>query len=185
MYDELALISLVDAKDAVNSSFDSSEDDDELWLMVLAASDVINNLAGYSLPTTVTEQLVPTVDKYGRSVLMLSQVPVVSVDSVIPAVGDGTVDVDDLMLDQTSGAVYGSSLSGPQTVTYTAGRAEVPASLQEACRILTQHLWETQRGVIPGPAGGDEMSDQTTYGVPYRVLELVRYGGYKTPSGVA
>jgi hypothetical protein len=41
---------------------------------------------------------------------------------------------------------------GTYTVTYTSGRADLPAAIRLAVLIIAEHLWETQRGAAPvGP----------------------------------
>lgn len=182
-----ALISLADAKEAINDDTGTG-DDLELLLMVRAATEIINGLAGYSLATTVTETLEPTVDRYGRGVIMLSHIPVLTVQSIVGALpGAAAVTVDPDSLDTMSGQYASqSAFHGPQKVTYTAGRAGAAWSLQEACRIVVQWLWETQRGVGTVPLGGeDEIPNQAWYGISDRVLALVNLSGNQKIAGVA
>lgn len=186
-----ALISVADAKQALNIDADYDGDDSELLLTVRAATDVINYLAGYTVATSVSEVLGVTCDRYGRGVIILSHPPVMTVQTLTPQLaGAPVVAAADTTLDALTGALYipaGVGWSGPYQVEYTAGRSGVPAALQEACRILVQHMWDTQRSgatVVPG-AGGDDTADMTQFGLPMRVLELVQFGGYKKPAGVA
>jgi len=64
-------------------------------------------------------------------------------------------------------------------VTYVAGPADgvVPANIRQGVRLLTQHLWDSQRGgaVLPRQAGSDSSIDpRTGFSIPNRVLELWR-----------
>ncbi|MFB8251721.1 hypothetical protein ACFC5H_08950 [Streptomyces rochei] len=76
-------------------------------------------------------------------------------------------------------------------VTYTAGRGEVPPTINLAARILLQHLWRTQYGASRGLGsigGGDDFSVTEPvpgwgYAIPNRVLQLLE--PYKVPPGVA
>ena len=184
-----AIISLGDAKEALNKTGSTLPDDAEILLMVRAATEVINELCDYTAATSVTEILEPSVDRYARSVLMLSHVPVMTVQTItgtLPNAAIITVDQDDLD-PQTGEYILGTgNCYGPQKVTYTAGRTVVPASIQEACRMEVQYLWQTQQGGAPsgGPFGPQE-TDQTTYGFPYEVRQLVERAGYKRPAGIA
>jgi hypothetical protein len=182
-----ALISLGDAREALGRTAGVvAADDGEILLMIRAATEVINQLADYTVATTVTERVDSTVDRYGRGVIMLSHVPVMTVQTIagtLPAAPTITVDAN--ALDITTGEyILGTAgFYGPQKVTYTAGRATVPAALQEACRLEVAHLWETQRGGAVVPFGGQE-TDQTMFGFPDRVLQLVNDAGSKRFSGV-
>jgi hypothetical protein len=184
-----ALISLGDAKEALGrTAAVAAADDGEILLMIRAATEVINQLADYTAATTVTETLDSTVDRYGRGVLVLSHAPVMTVQTITPQIpGAPTVSVDANNLDTPAGVYYlgtGVSFWGPQKVTYTAGRATVPAALQEACRLEVAHLWETQRGGAVVPFGGQE-TEPTMFGFPERVLQLVNDAGSRRFSGVA
>ncbi|SRR6266568_1399924 len=183
-----ALISLGDAKEALGRTAGvAAVDDGEILLMIRAATEVINELAGYTAATSVTETVDSTVDRYGRGVIMLSQIPVMTVQTIagtLPAAPAVTVDAN--ALDTISGQyVLGTAgFYGPQKVTYTAGRGTVPAALQEACRLEVQHLWESQRGGAPVPFAGQE-TEPTMFGFPERVLQLVNDAGSRRFSGVA
>lgn len=184
-----AIIALGDAKQALNIT--GTADDEELLLFIRAATHIINYQAGYTVATTVTETLPSTVDRYGQGVVMLSHVPVLSVQTITPLLPSvPTVAVGSTKLDNQSGQlILGTSASfyGPQTVAYTAGRSTAVEALQEAGRIQTQHLWNTQRGasLTPQFGGVDEGGLMAEFGVPLRVRELVKLGGYKKPAGVA
>jgi hypothetical protein len=42
------------------------------------------------------------------------------------------------------------------TITYTAGRQQVPAGVQVAARLILKQSWESKRGAMPlPPMGGD------------------------------
>jgi len=58
-------------------------------------------------------------------------------------------------------------------VTYTAAPASVPANIEQGCRLLAQHMWETQRGGgLPRQAGADgEYDPRLGFYVPNRVRQ--------------
>jgi hypothetical protein len=183
-----ALISLSDAKETLNYlTAEGTVDDQELLLTIRAATEVINELAGYTIVTSVTETVDSTVDRYGRGVVMLSRIPVLTVQTIVGTLpGAPTVTVDANALDIITGEyVLGTAgFYGPQKVTYTAGRAAVPSALQEACRIEVQQLWATQRGTAATvPAGGLE-GDTGMADLSYRIQQLIKLAGHSKNAGV-
>jgi hypothetical protein len=184
-----ALISLSDAKETLNYlAAEGTVDDQELLLTIRAATEIINELAGYTVATAVTETVDSTVDRYGRGVIMLSHIPVLTVQTItgtLPAAP--TITVDPNALDIITGEYVLGRLGfyGPQKVTYTAGRAAVPSALQEACRLEVQQLWATQRGTASTvPAGGVE-GDTGMYDLSYRIQQLIKLAGHSKNAGVA
>lgn len=183
----MALIDLDEAKQQLNIT--GTYNDLELQAYIDGLTAVVENLVGVVEERTVTE----TLDGVG-SALCLLHVPAIALVSVVPQLTVGApLDVDQLHLDGATGIVRrlsgGRFHGGPWTVTYTAGRAEVPATINLAARMLLQHLWRTQtasRG--PVLAGGDDYSVTEVvpgfgYAIPNRVLQLLE--PYKVPPGVA
>ncbi|WP_425832571.1 head-tail connector protein [Streptomyces fractus] len=182
----MGLITLAEAKAQLD--IESNSDDAELQAYIDAVTAPIENLVGAVEERTVTE----TIDGRG-STLCLLKVPALTLVSVTPQLtGGAPLDVAQLHLDGATGIVRrlngGRFHGGPWTVTYTAGRAEVPATVALAARILVQHLWRTQYGSARGQGGSDDYSVSEPipgfgYAIPNRVLQLLE--AYKLPPGVA
>ncbi|MEU4502658.1 hypothetical protein [Streptomyces sp. NPDC024089] len=186
----MALLTLAEAKAQLNIT--STSNDTELQVYVDAVGPVIERFIGPVAERIVVET--QDVARDGVQVLVLRTTPVVSLTSVEPLLASGgtSYDVGALVLDGDTGIVRradGGWLRGPLKVTYTAGRGEVPATVNLAARMLVQHLWQTQnasRGpVLPG--GGDYSVSEPVaglgYAVPNRVLELLE--PYRLLPGVA
>jgi hypothetical protein len=185
----VALLTLDDAKAQLNIT--STANDAELTAYVNSVDPVIERVIGPVTPREVTE--VQDLPRTGAACMVLRTTPVIELTTVEPLLaGVPAVDVDGLVLDGDTGVVQRFDcrlLRGPLRVTYQAGRAEVPATVNLAARMLVQHLWRTQNRASPGLAGGGEdysVSDPIPgmgYAVPNRVLELLE--PYKLAPGVA
>jgi hypothetical protein len=168
-----SLLSLAEAKAAIGKTTTAS--DEELRDYLEATTSLIEQRCGAVVQRTVTER----VGGYGS--LVLRTTPVVSVTSLTgiydntPAVAASAVTVDPV-----SGIVTkldGSGFSGwTYTIEYVAGRTgAVDESIQQAARVILQHLWRTQRGAAP-KFGGDDGIDTfgIGYALPNRALELLQ-----------
>ncbi|MFG3154229.1 head-tail connector protein [Streptomyces sp. NPDC048219] len=191
----MALVTLDEAKRQLGLRLDPSPDDVELQLYVDALPAAIEGYVGVVEQRQFTDTLPGPGggrDRGRRHALALLHPPVVAVTSL--AGGGYTYPADTLTLDGPAGIVTrtdGAAFpAGTFTVTYTAGRAEVPPTIKLAALMLLQHLWRTQRpsrsGALAG--GGDDYSVQNPipgfgYAVPNRVLELLQ--PYRLPPGVA
>lgn len=185
----MALLTLDDAKAQLNIT--GTDSDTELQVYVDAVAAVIEEYVG----PVESRQVVETQDAGGgRRALVLRRTPVLSLTSVEPLQSGGVAyPVDGLFTDLESGEVRRTDrgwFCGLLQVTYQAGRAEVPATVNLAARMLVQHLWRTQRSARAGalPGGGDDYSVSEPipgfgYAVPNRVLELL--APYRLPPGVA
>ncbi|MFE9738814.1 hypothetical protein [Streptomyces sp. NPDC006477] len=184
----MALLTLDEARSILALGSDTQYDD-ELTVYIEALTEVIEALVGPIDAREVIEQA----DARGQTLVLL-QTPALSLTTFAPVTtGGAAVDVADLYLDGTSGAVGrldGADWSGgPWTVTYQAGRATVPASLKVAARLLLQHWWRTRYGASRGNAGGGEDYDVNEpvpgfgYAIPNRVLQLLE--PYRRPPVVA
>ncbi|WP_208879983.1 head-tail connector protein [Streptomyces sp. PBH53] len=184
----MALLTLAEAKAQLD--IDSTVDDIELQAYIEAVTSVIERHVGPVENREITETI------EGRSSSMcLSHIPVVALVSVVPAVEAGDpLDLNTLVLDRSTGIVRyrGGSFAGTLwSVTYTAGRGEVPPTINLAARIMLQHLWRTQYGAsraLAGIGGADDVSVTEPiagwgYAIPYRVLQLLE--PYKVPPGVS
>ncbi|MEV8245033.1 hypothetical protein AB0R01_14825 [Streptomyces rochei] len=192
----MALVTLEEAKRQLGlRPNEPSPDDVELQLYVDALPKVIEGYVGVVEQRQVTDLLPGSGGGRGRrrQALALLHPPVVSVTSL--AGGGYTYPTDSLTVDALSGIVTrsdGSTFPDETfTVTYTAGRAEVPPNIKLAALMLLQHLWRTQRPARSGAlaGGGDDYSVQNPipgmgYAVPNRVLELLQLSD-GLPPGVA
>lgn len=137
----------------------STAEDIELQLYTEAATDLIEELVGPMVVAEFTE----SAECGGHGAVLLRHWPITEVASVEQ--GGAPVDVDLDRSDLTIGSVQ-VGRRGWVTVTYSAGRAPVPAALKLATLLTVDHLWETQRGRQGGftaihgvdddsPVGGD------------------------------
>ncbi|MET9506918.1 head-tail connector protein [Streptomyces flavidovirens] len=181
----MALLTLAEAKAQLD--LDTTTNDVELQAYIDSLTAVIEHHTGPVQTRTVTETI------EGRSsVMCLSSIPAVALISVVPTLtDDGPADLATLVLDAPTGIVRrrsGTFAGMMWTVTYTAGRAAVPPTINLAARILLAHLWRTQYGAARGGGGSDDynVGDPIPgfgYAIPNRVLELLE--PYKLPPGVA
>ena len=184
----MALLTLAEAKAQLDIT--GTAEDVELQAYIEALTAAIERHVG----PVETRQFAETVE--GRSAcLCLSNIPVVALVSVVPAVDTGDpLDLSSLVLDGATGIVRyrGGSFAGTLwRATYTAGRGAVPPTINLAARILLQHLWRTQYGAsrgLSGIGGGEDFSVTEPapgwgYAIPNRVLQLLE--PYKVPPGVA
>lgn len=169
---EAGVISLAEAKAQLNIT--GNDDDDEIAGMVRAVTAVCERHVGALARTTYAET------HSGGYRLVLNHAPVTSVASVTPILNSGVDQtVADLDVDGPTGIIRridGAYMCGPFHVTYTAGRAEMPANVRLAALIILQHLWETQRGQQGGVSfgGSGEVYDpRWGYAIPRRALELL------------
>jgi uncharacterized phiE125 gp8 family phage protein len=173
-----SVIGLEDAKTFLRVF--SSDTDDEIRAMLEAVSDVCERF------TRKTWRRQTFVETYtvgdDTDVIRLRHSPVVSVTTVVE--NGVTLTASDYTLDGRQGWLKrGSSLAyvdwqcGFQgtTVTYVAGPAGgvVPPNILQGCRLLAQHMWETQRGGgLPRQAGADgEYDPRLGFYVPNRVRQ--------------
>lgn len=182
------ILSLADAKQHLNIT--GTTDDDELRGWIEATTAAVEWFVGPVVQRTVTE----VHSRRTSASLALHQPPVVSLTTLAAVRTGGTSYVAaDMDVDSATGIVTrldGGSISGPLRVTYTAGRAVVPASITAAARIILQHLWRTQRAGSRGPVfgGGDDFSVTEPipglgYAVPNRAVQLL--DPYRLSPGVA
>lgn len=169
-------LSLSQVKAHLNIDATDISNDDELRAMILAATDYAEGVVGPMSRRTVTE----TVDGRGRSAVLLSNAPAVTVSAVL--VNGVTVSDSGYSLDTEAGVLHRVDGYTASTwtdgfrnveVTYTAGRTSIPAGLQHAVLELVRHLWETQRGVSRRVRSGDDYVPGAGYTFPNRVREAL------------
>lgn len=169
------IITLEDAKQHLNMS--STANDAEVLAMVAAATQVVERLAGAVVPRPVTEVVR---QRGGCRSLMLMTRPVLSVTSLTSLRDSSTYDVSALYVDSPLAGIVrrtdGGAITGdPWTAVYQAGRAEIPANVGLATRMLVEHLWETQRGAASlNPPSMSVSNAEATPGIWFAIPNKVR-----------
>ena len=174
LWAEAGMLSLREAKKQLNIDPDDTDDDEEIAGFIRALTEPVERIAGSLVRRPVTET------HQGGYMLALNRTPVLSVTSAL-AIRTGGVDqnIDDLSVDAATGIVQrldGAWMCGPLTITYVPGRAEMPAHVSLAAKLILQHMWETQRGQMGGAraGGSDEVYDpRFGYSIPRRAQELL------------
>lgn len=186
--DPRLIISLADARNALNVPSGTRVNDDELRLFIAATTPVIEDIAGPVLAATKVESR----DGDGRTCIPLYEYP----SGITSVVENGTtLAASDYYLDSAGilwrGASKGAgrwSSTGRIVVTYTVGSGVIPPNVILAAREEVRFLWQVgQQGQRPAFNGGDTTTGYTPtgYAVPNRVLELLAAStGNKVP-GIA
>ena len=164
----MSVLTLADAKTHLNIT--GSASDTELQTFIDAAEGVIAKQCGPLTLTVRTDRV-----SGGSEGLVLPVTPVVSITSITPVLGTALT-LSDLYVNTTTGIVeytYGSSFWAREyDVTYTAGRATVPADLLMAVKEMTRHLWQSQRGSGARP-GSTASASTPGFLIPNLVAELL------------
>ncbi len=164
----MAAVLLADVKAFLNLG--TTRHDSELQDTVDRAEAILAARVGPLSPVTVTDER-----HTGPGPILLKRYPVLA---LVGATSGGAT-VADADLDTGAGLLYGSfgSARGGVRVTYTAGRAVVPADLEAAVLELVKHLWQSQRPAgaqaPPGSPGGDDGPQGRAFLLPYRVQSLI------------
>ena len=170
-----ALCTLAEVKLQLNK--DSTADDDEIQSYIDSITDPVEDYCGAVLPRTVTETHRPN-----GAVLVLREERLSAIASVTEYVGitpyvltaatnPSQASVYCYFSDPSSPTVierwgasgYRQAFMGPVQVTYTAGFATVPTSLNLAARMIVQNIWTTQRGA---QATNSVLANQDVVAVP-------------------
>ncbi|ODA69516.1 head-tail connector protein [Streptomyces sp. AVP053U2] len=180
----MALVTLEEAKRQLDIT--GTSEDVELQTYIDALPAVIEGIVG-----VVEQREVTDIVTGGGTTLAVLHPPLVSVSSL--AGRDVSYPTDGLTVNGPAGIIGrlggGTFPVGDYTVTYTAGRPEVPPTIKLAALILLQHLWRTQRATRGGLAGGGDDYSVTEpipgfgYAVPHRVMQLL--DSFRLPPGVA
>ena len=183
---EAALLPLQDAKDMLNIAQSVTTYDAELQAFIATVETSIEGMTGGPVVNRAVSERAVLDGTY--TVLQVRQRPLVSVTSIVSVASGQAIDISaGLDLDANAGTIrrkLGYPFWGPyfvwlpsMTVNYVAGwGTSAPAALNLACRIIVQHLWETQHGPAARPSMGG--SDLVTpggfaYAIPYRAAELL------------
>ncbi|MBA2951590.1 head-tail connector protein [Streptomyces himalayensis] len=186
-----AILSLADAK--AHLDITTTTEDDELRGWIEAVTHLVEQFTGVCARGTVVED--HSIQPSGVRELALRRTPVLSLTSAVAILTGGTsYTVGDLDVDTRMGIVRlrsGGRMYGPLRITYTAGRAVIPANITAAAKIILQHLWRTQYGAsraLAGIGGGDDFNVTEPiagfgYAIPNRALQLLE--PHRLPPGVA
>lgn len=177
-----SIISLSEAKKALNIPVTQTADDEEIRWMIEAATYAIERHRLETIPrTSYTEEFWS-----GRTdVIVPANRPIISVTSI--SVDGFALNVNDFRVDQTKSAIIreaGPNLSGTVLLTYQAGFPNVPPHYVAAAKITLAHLWQAQRMPSLGQTTGFGVRGSGTqeqimtpsgfgYALPPRAIELL------------
>lgn len=180
------LMSLSDAKDALNIPATVTTSDDELMLYIAAATDYVENITGPLLSATGRTW---TADG-GRSSVLLPE----KATAITSVTVDGTATTD-YTADLRAGIVYAGtgSAAGYDTfdygranvvVTYTVGGSTVPPAAVLAARELVRYWWQTsQQGGRPAFGGAGDSPTEPFF--PARRVQEILSGIDDVMPGIA
>lgn len=191
MADTLDLISLAEAKLAINFSGDTSQDT-EFASYVTAASRLLDALVGPVVVRTLTDELYDG----GRHAIWLLKKPVTSITAVTEYTGtaaqvlaaetNSTKTANDYLPELASGLLRrranGADSRFPSgrrnvKVTYVAGRAadtaSVDARFKQAAAMTFLHLWRRDQGAGSVIFGEGEAPVPAGFAVPRAVAEML------------
>jgi hypothetical protein len=173
----LFLMSLADAKRALNKSPSITVDDEEIRDLMEATTLVVEEHLNEVVPPRVVTQ---RIDAYGQDRLLL-KAPVISLTSITRvAPSAGTYPVGSLVVNKPFGFVdsYGQPFFGALDVVYRAGYVLPPANYVEAAKVTLKHLWQEQQQAGVGPSS--PFTDQefavpsgSFFALPPRAIELL------------
>jgi hypothetical protein len=187
------LVSLSDAKRALNIELTDTSNDEELRSLVEAVTNAVELYLDQTVVRrTVVEQfsvgprwtrLNNWETRYGAAYkLILAKRPVISVTSIVrPIDGVTWAGTDFTLIDPASGVLV-SNLSpfwGDLTATYVAGYQLIPANFVEGAKIILRHLWQTQQTPGMGSSvfgSGEDVSVGVAgmgFAIPNRAAELL------------
>lgn len=189
---EVLVLSLQDAKDALNIPQANTTDDAELQRKLASIGSSLERFTGGPiLNRSVTERVDATSSPWE---LRLMKRPLVAVTSVTDVATGAVIDISDTEVDtnagflrRKSGIAFGG-VSQIYTVVYTAGwGTAVPPAIADAATVIMQHLWENQRGgatIVPSQ-GGNEMTTLPGFGYMIPNLAAEQMAPYARVGAVA
>jgi hypothetical protein len=173
------LFSLAAAKAKLDIPATSTGDDEELREFIEATTQCVEYFVG-----PVARRTVQQIVRGGGYSVVLHTHPVLAVASVVGIQSwQLPIEVSALDIDPDTGIVRRSDIlpfwPGEYRITYTAGRAAVPANVSLAAKLILQHLWRTNFGAARGPSSSDDynVTEQVPgfgYAIPNRALQLLQ-----------
>ena len=167
------IISLDDAKEALNMITTDQKQLDDLRLYICAATPVIEDIVGPVVPRTVVQKIDGGADR-----IVLWDVP-----TAITSVTENGTTITDYYLDSQSGILYGGTSTvgrrfaqgrGGMVVTYTVGMPVIPQNVRLATRELVRHWWQFGKQAKRSPDMIPEAVTPLGFAVPRRVMELAQ-----------
>lgn len=183
--DPRLIISMADARDALNLPTTNTVSDDELRLYIAAATPVIEDITG----PVLTASTVETFSGGGRLGLALSAIPtaITSVveDSVTLAASAYCFDEAGILWRGSSPRGGSWSATAPRnvTVTYAVGAGTIAPNVILAAREEVRFLYQRQQAPRPSFGASDGATTYTPsgYAVPNFVVELLAPSVHKVP----
>ena len=188
--DPRLILSLADAKSALNVPSGTRVNDDELRLYIAATTEVIEDIVGAVLSSTRTQ----TFDGGGYALLLWERplaITSVTANGVALTAGSGYV------ADMSAGVIYGGSTyctdeftPGRQNivVSYTTGSSSIDPNIILAAREEVRFLYQIgQQGGRPSLGGSvpDLSWTPSGFAVPQRVIELCAPSAARRMPGIA
>jgi hypothetical protein len=208
MADTLDVITLAEAKSAINIASSDTSQDTELAGYVTAVSRRLDTLCGPVVKRTISgEQHMVSRDLYidvrYRPIYSVAAVYEFSTDGTALPLNNETTTVkpeDGFLIDpntreryrifrRSSGLMYPFPYYGIVEVSYDAGRyadtASVDPVFKQGAAIMLAQLWRREQGIGTANFGLSDQAGTTipTFAVPRAVLELL--AEYLRPAGVA
>jgi len=190
--DPRLIVSLADARDALNIASSATESDDEIRVYIRAATEVIEDLVGPVLEASITEK-----HTGGGWAIGLHR----RAEAITSVTEDGTaLSASDYSLDAASSILWRGTYPGAArwaaatttgiTVVYTVGRSTVDPNVRLAARELIRHLYAVGQQPWRQPYGGglDDVSMTVTptgHAVPHRVVQLLGPSMARRMPGIA
>lgn len=196
MADTLDLITLAEARLALNLQSADTSQDTELASYITAVSRRLDDLCGAIVKRTITAEEYPgggwrivlryaPISKSGATTITTVTEYTSGTARVLTAEAVGTSTSYDYAFDATTGtltrrAVWTDASFAPQrvVVTYSAGRyantASVDPKFKQAAAMMLSHLWTREQGTGGSATfGPQDFSTTPTFSVPNAVLELL------------
>jgi hypothetical protein len=176
------IVSLSDAKRALNLDLTDTSNDEELRSLIGAVTTAVENYRGEVIVRRSFTEYVSGRRAVSRRRLTLSRTPVLSLTSVTRPYDAFTWSATDVVLvDPEVGIIvsYGTPFYGELVITYTAGYQVVPDNYIEGAKIILRHLWEVQQtpgmssGTSPFGDSGAGTSANPAYAIPNRAAEML------------
>lgn len=174
----MSIVTLAEARQALNYDDDDVSDDVELQAYVDAITGAVEDYKNEVIEvTTLTDEL----DLPGWRSFYVNSIPVVALQAIIALDAWSFVPaITDLHVNTKTGRVRvqpsGFPPRGAVAITYQAGYSVVPPRYKRGALVILQHVWETQRGASLAALGvvGSEESPRgtaTTFSIPRKALE--------------
>ena len=178
---EPSVLSLQDAKSAVNINQATTTYDSELQAMLDTVTASLETITGGpAFNRSVSEYTQVSAD---YCAIVLRSRPVVSITSITDISTGTAISIPDITVDTNAGIVRRQlglpfwSMGVRYQAVYLAGwGTAIPPAFNQAASLIVQHLWRTARGPGLAPVPNDDMTflPGMSYAIPNRALEVMR-----------